>query len=93
MMVVLQISPMDPSLKAGLLDWLQRYRAATGEDRTRLAAQVEAHTALLSSMPQQAWLDVLCANMQTTTPIRTVAKRADLAYAETQALLLAGAKT
>lgn len=83
---------MDPSLKAGLLDWLVRYRAATGEARTRLAALVEAHTALLSAMPQQAWLGVLCENMETTTPIETVARQADLAYTETQALLLAGPK-
>lgn len=80
---------MDKARKTALLNWLERYRAATGAARDQLAAQVEAHTVMLNGIPEEAWFSVLCANMTTATPIATVGRQADLAYAETQALLLA----
>lgn len=82
---------MDQARKTALLDWLERYRAATGAARDQLGVQVEAHTVTLNGMLEEAWFSVLCANMETTTPIVMVGLQADLAYAETQALLFASA--
>lgn len=86
-------TPMDQTLKDGSLQWLERYRAATGAERERLGRQVEALTALCSSAADLAWLDVVIQNRDTTTPIALVTQRADLAYTETNALLLTGVKS
>lgn len=86
-------TPMDQTLKDGSLQWLERYRAATDAQRERLGGQVEALTALCSSVADEAWLDVVIQNRDTTTPIALVTQRADLAYAETQALLLTGVRS
>lgn len=83
-------SPVDQTLKDGMLQWLERYRAAAGAERERLGGQVEALTALCGSVADEAWLDVVIQNRDTTTPIALVAQRADLAHAETSALLLTG---
>lgn len=80
---------MDQARKKALLDWLERYRAATGAARDQLGAQVEAHTVKLNGTLEEVWFDALCANMETATPIAMVGRQADLAYAETQAMLLA----
>lgn len=84
-------SPVDQTLKDAMLQWLERYRAATGAQRESLGGQVEALTALCSSAADLSWLDVVIGNRATTTPIALVTQRADLAYAETQALLLSPA--
>lgn len=81
---------MENALKDNLLAWLERYRAAAGAERKRLGDQVESFSPLCSSVADEAWLDVVIQNRDTTTPIALVTQRADLAYAETQALLLTG---
>lgn len=88
MMAMITGSQMDQSLKDGMLQWLERYRAAAGTERKRLGAQIEAFAPLCSTAAEQAWADVVIQNRDTTTPIALVTQRADLAYAETQALLL-----
>jgi hypothetical protein len=84
---------MDPALKDGMLKWLKRYRAAAGAERQRLGAQIEAFAPLCSTPAEQAWADVVIQNQATSTPIALVAQRADLAYAETSALLLSPSAT
>ena len=84
---------MDQTLKDEMLQWLRGYRAATGAERERLGGQVEAFMALCSSLADVAWLDVVIGNRGTTTPIELVTQRADLAYAETSALLLTGVRS
>jgi hypothetical protein len=79
---------MDPQLKSQLLDWLLRYRAATGEERRYLGQQVEAFTALVNGLEEEAWLSALLAHAKDGTPIPMVVRRADLAVAEVRSILL-----
>lgn len=79
---------MDTQIKSELLDWLSRYRAATGEERQRLGQQVEAFTAALAGLEEQVWLSALLDHAKDDTPIPMVVRRADLAAAEVRALLL-----
>jgi hypothetical protein len=78
---------MEQRHKDELLDWLKRYRAATGEDRQRLAQQVEAYTAALAGDAEQTWLSTLLEHMNDDTPSAMVARRADLAVAELRTLM------
>jgi len=78
---------MEQRHKDELLDWLKRYRAATGKARQRLAQKVEAYTAALAGVDEQIWLSTLLEHMQDDTPLVMVARQADLAVAELRTLM------